>query len=495
MKMTIQECFRPALSTVHGHVDYQEFREQLEHIDHILCAGFEHDAVMRECRMWADSRAKEGHAQNLGGIRRHYQTGRLALRCGILRSLCSLDFREMSLRLADSELSQWFVGCRDIDGVRPPSKSSLERYDKWFPEEVITGLIEDMLKRFKDDEKFAQDMGLEQAIEIEAVFADSTCVKANIHFPVDWVLLRDAVRTLILAIKLIRAQGLTHRMPDPDSFLRTVNNLSIEMANCRRRPDSKKRRKKILRQLKKLNKTVGKHAERYRTMLRENWEQTDWSLAQAQQVIDRIDGVLDQLPAAIRQAHERIIGERMVANKDKIFSLYDPDIHVLVRGKADAEIEFGNGLYLAEQQDGLIVDWDFFQDQPPSDSQLVKVSVERLIKRLGHVPAYCTDRGFDSRRNDRFLEDNNIFNAICPKNVKQLEDRMKDETFRQFQSRRGQTEGRIGIFKNQFLGRPMRSKGFAHRNNSVLWSILTHNLWVVARMIRKAVDARKANAA
>ncbi|NCC50320.1 MAG: hypothetical protein EOM20_03805 [Spartobacteria bacterium] len=185
----------------------------------------------------------------------------------------------------------------------------------------------------------------------------------------------------------------------------------------------------------------------------------------------------------------------MVANKDKIFSLYDPDIHVLVRGKADAEIEFGNGLYLAEQQDGLIVDWDFFQDQPPSDSQLVKVSVERLIKRLGHVPAYCTDRGFDSRRNDRFLEDNNIFNAICPKNVKQLEDRMKDETFRQFQSRRGQTEGRIGIFKNQFLGRPMRSKGFAHRNNSVLWSILTHNLWVVARMIRKAVDARKANAA
>ena len=50
------------------------------------------------------------------------------------------------------------------------------------------------------------------------------------------------------------------------------------------------------------------------------------------------------------------------------------------------------------------------------------------------------------------------------------------------QERRSQTEGRIGIVKNQFLGRPLRVKGFAHRELAVAWGVLTHNLWVLARL-------------
>ncbi len=52
--------------------------------------------------------------------------------------------------------------------------------------------------------------GLELAndVELERVWIDSTCVKTNMHFPVDWVLLRDAVRTLMKATALIRKHGL-----------------------------------------------------------------------------------------------------------------------------------------------------------------------------------------------------------------------------------------------------------------------------------------------
>ena len=28
----------------------------------------------------------------------------------------------------------------------------------------------------------------------------------------------------------------------------------------------------------------------------------------------------------------------------------------------------------------------------------------------------------------------------------------------------------------------MRSKGFVHRENRVAWAVLTHNLWVIARL-------------
>jgi hypothetical protein len=41
------------------------------------------------------------------------------------------------------------------------------------------------------------------------------------------------------------------------------------------------------------------------------------------------------------------------------------------------------------------------------------------------------------------------------------------------QRRRSQTEGRIAIFKNGFLGRPLRAKGFEHRELAVTWQVLS----------------------
>ena len=99
-----------------------------------------------------------------------------------------------------------------------------------------------------------------------------------------------------------------------------------------------------------------------------------------------MQAIIDQVPDIIHQGHERIIGERRVANKDKIFSLYEPDVHVIVRGKAGAEVEFGNDQYLAEQADGLIAVWRILQNQPPSDSKLVKESLQRQIGVLTPPP-------------------------------------------------------------------------------------------------------------
>jgi hypothetical protein len=50
------------------------------------------------------------------------------------------------------------------------------------------------------------------------------------------------------------------------------------------------------------------------------------------------------------------------------------------------------------------------------------------------------------------------------------------------QRRRAQTEARISILKQGFLGRPMRAQGFAHRELALAWGVLTHNLWMLARM-------------
>jgi len=236
-------------------------------------------------------------------------------------------------------------------------------------------------------------------------------------------------------------------------------------------------------------------AENYHALLEERWRETGWSELETQVVLDRIRRILDQLPQAIHQAHERIIGERRVANSEKTLSLYEPGLHVLVRGKAEAETEFGNALYLAEQADGLIVDWKFIEGQPPSDSKLVKASIERITESYGRPASYTGDRGFDSAESRTHLEEHDIVNGICPRSVAALQDKLEDEGFCLLQKRRGSTEGRIGLFKNAYLGTPLRSKGFKHRKIRIAWCILGHNLWKLATMAAQKKAELEAEAA
>lgn len=482
----LQYDLRPALPeipNVYAASDYREFREVLIKIDSVLLSsGLEKRLIDQALDQWlAKEMASTGTLTEIQQASRK-KILRYALRCNIARHLTGESFRAFSIRLADSSLFQWFTGIGGFEHRKAASKSALERYDKYFD----AAMIDEQLKRFmvelSDPIKAAENVGLKEPVSYSSIFMDSTCVKANIHFPIDWVLLRDSVRSLILAIKSIRAQGLKHRITAPDILMRRMNQLCIEMTNTRRRPDSKKQRKRILRYMKKLSHCIEKHARRYKRVLQDRWQETDWTEVQANQVIARIDLILDQLPAAISQAHERIIGERKVANSDKILSLYEPDAHVIVRGKAGNEVEFGQGLLLCEQLDGLIVDWRLFKDQPPSDSQLLQESVMRLERDYGEIDSLCTDRGFYSHKNESFLQAHEIYDAMCPRSPKQLQARLEDSYFCALQSRRGQTEARIGIFKNAFLGRPLRSKGFTHKQLTISWCVLTHNLWVIARM-------------
>src|SRR5260370_19785293 len=76
-----------------------------------------------------------------------------------------------------------------------------------------------------------QKLCLPEPVDLERCWIDTTCVEANIHYPVDWVLLRDATRTLMKALHLIREQGLKQRMEPPEIFISRMNRLCIPMTH------------------------------------------------------------------------------------------------------------------------------------------------------------------------------------------------------------------------------------------------------------------------
>jgi hypothetical protein len=465
------------LPTIEGNVDYRTFRDQLLQIDQMLAhSGLEDQFLQADLERWLKG-DKQASAKAQQQRQRH---SRRALRCNIARQLLHEGYRKFAARLADSAVLQYFCGISEVDCVRVPSKSVLQRYACWWTEEEARQLSGQLLQTGAQS---PEKLHLPEAIDLETCFLDTTCVAVNIHYPVDWVLLRDATRTLMKAVKLIREQGLKHRMEPPEVFITRLNRLCIEMTHTRAKEDSQRQRKITLRKMDRVVGTVAAHARRYRKLLDEQWNQTEWTRPQTDQVLRRMDQVLEQLPKARQQARQRILSGQLVDNKEKILSFYERDVRVIVRKKAGAEVEFGNTLLLGENPQGLILDWELFRETAPADSRLLPLSIRRMRAVFGPVlKAISTDRGFYSQANQEALEEDDIYDGICPRSPQELKERGRSWKFKKLQRRRSQTEGRVAILKNVFVGRPMRSKGFENRALTVTWAVLTHNLWVMARM-------------
>ena len=478
MKIALQQTLKQPLPHVIGPSDYMEFRALLEQINDLLITS-----KIEEAFITAAIEKKSAYGKNQKKLEFLYRS----LRIMILMTLTGNSCREMARRIADSELFRWFIGINDIDRIKSPSKSTIKRMEQIWSAEDIESMVHKLNATVSNPAHSSLLLNDEQPIAIDEVFVDSTCISADIHYPVDWLLFRDAVRTLSASIILIRKQGIKHRMPDPLSLEKKMNCLTIEMTQCSRNRKGKKVRKRIFRRMKSHLKMVVRHAERYYKILEENWQNTEWSEKQTLQVLQRMSNVIEQIPSIIKLAQTRIISEKKVSNEEKILSLYEKEVHVIKRGKFGADVEFGNGYYLAEQRDGLIIDFEYFKDYPQADPQILQESVNRIKSRYP-IELLASDRGFNTKSNDRYLAEENIFNATCPKNPQELTIKIDDERFRMAQRRRAQTESRIGILKNKFIGLKLLRKGYENRAKKMSWTVFGHNLWIIARL---AISNRK----
>src|SRR5437667_3180238 len=238
---------RPRLPTIVGNVDYLTLRQRLEQVDSLLHEGaVEQDVVDKALRGWLE------RASNRPSVReqqRFQQRSRRALRCTFLRTLLQEDYRGFSCALAGNPLYQWFCLIDALDQVRVPSKSEVQRFAHWLEaaqmRQVIEGLLLAGINR-------SGSLKLKEPVDLEEYFLDTTCLAANIHYPVDWVLLRDATRTLMKALKLIRQQGLKHRMEAPEEFLSRMNRLCMEMNHASSQPKNRRSRKSALRKIDQL---------------------------------------------------------------------------------------------------------------------------------------------------------------------------------------------------------------------------------------------------
>jgi IS5 family transposase len=483
-----QQRIRLPLPIVQGNRDYQERENLLRRMNDLLVSsGVEQELVQHDIQ--CALRAAPGQAELTDRRRATIQTyAKRTLRCTVARILSNQSHRQFSAHVAESPLLQWFCGYDALEVIRVPSKSTLQRMESSIPQELLSQLNAILMHQAGQVSEDGQSaLGLAEPIDLSLIWMDATCAQLDIHYPTDWALLRDGTRSIMRAIMVIRRHGLKRRMPDPTKFIAAMNQQAMAMSGASRRGrggDKAKARKRALRAMKRVAKKVVRHGERYLNALRRSLDQTDLSEAEAAVIINRLVKYLEMMPMAIHQAHERIIGERVVPNDEKILSLYEPHAEVYVRGKAGADAEFGLQLLLSESAEGLIVDCHLVPEGIQSDSTLLMPAIKRMRAALGESVAstVVTDRGFSSAANSDALKALDIVDSTLPRNSGAMQKMLASSTHRALHRRRAQTEARIGIFKANFLGDQLPTKGLVAQQRYVAWAALSHNLWVLGRL-------------
>jgi IS5 family transposase len=99
-------------------------------------------------------------------------------------------------------------------------------------------------------------------------------------------------------------------------------------------------------------------------------------------------------------------------------SLHDPDARPIAKGRLGKPVEFGHKAQLADNEDGIVLDYTVEQGNPADAPQLAP-AVERITRRTGRAPrAVTADRGYGEQKVDDALRELGVRTVVIPRKGK-----------------------------------------------------------------------------
>jgi IS5 family transposase len=358
-------------------------------------------------------------------------TAEQIVRLGVLRTRFDLSYRELSDWTGDSLSVRAFL---ELAPGKKVSKSAIQKNLKRVSESTWVKL-NDCLKLFAAQE------GIEDG---KAVRGDTTTTKANVHFPTDASLLCDGVRVLTRAMNRLKA-WVGAPIESSDHHRRAKKKL-YKINNTRK----ERVRHECYLELIRVTRMTLEYAEKALEMLKGFNPSSQDSLVTLMALEAQLKHYIPLVKQVIEQAHRRIVkGEKLPAN-EKLFSIFEPETDIIVKGQRD--IVFGHKVLIATGKSSLILQLSTL-DGNPADSSLVETVIEEHKKSYGSAPRdMAFDGGFASTANRDLAKLAKVENITFSKNGSMpLESLMSSPKKHGMLMRfRAGVEGCISFFKRIF---------------------------------------------
>jgi transposase, IS5 family len=364
------------------------------------------------------------------------------LRMMFLKSRYRLGYELLCREVADS--ISWQRFCRIPLGGQVPHPTTLVKLTRRLGEQTVRALNEALLAAAADH----------KVLRTHRVRADTTVVAANVCYPTDAGLLGRAIGKLAATIGRIQAAGVATRTRVRDRR-RSARRRAHRIARTLR-GRSEQAKQLVLRTTGELADlavlAVGDAARVARNARRHLARADQQPTGKLARLVADLETTIQRTGQVIGQTRTRLAGQTP-DGATRLVSLHDPDARPIVKGRLGKPVEFGYKAQVADNPDGVVLDYQVEVGNPP-DAPMLVPTVKRISQRAGRIPrAVTADRQYGEAAIDTELAGLGVQRVAIPRKGQPGRARQAHEHsrgFRRLVKWRTGCEGRISHLKHRY---------------------------------------------
>lgn len=393
------------------------------------------------------------------------------LRCCVVKHLKGWSFRELERELRGSLVYRQFTR---FDAEATPDYSTFSRTFALLSPAVTEQIHQRVVG-------LAREQGVARGRKLRT---DTTVVETHIHYPTDSTLLGDGIRVLSRSLKRIAAECKSSALEVVDHGRAVKRRLleicraakSLTPANQQRLKDSYRKLLGITRSVVRQGQAVLEGWKKGRLKVLGDQLQVQTQTAQLRHFLPLVEKVIAQTRERIWKGNAHVEG--------KVLSLFEAHTQVIRKGKPDKPTEFGRLVRIDEVEHGIVSGYQV-QEGNPADTNAWVPALEQHAAVFGQAPRLGTaDRGFFSAENEREAKARGVEKVALPGRGRLSERRaqqQKERWFRRALRWRAGIEATLSTLKHPFSMWRATYKGESGFQRYVGWSIITKNLFSLAR--------------
>jgi transposase, IS5 family len=347
----------------------------------------------------------------------------------ILKHLRNLSDESVVEQWSENVYYQYFCGLEEFVSTPPCASSELVHFRKRIGESGMELILQESIRVNGDDSNEPH------------VNVDTTVQSKNITFPTDSKLQKKVINK---CLDIAKKEGLQLRQ----TYTRTLKRLYVDL----RFSKHPKNRKKVNKAKRSIRTIAGRLVRELKRLLPENTEYLDELLL-----------------------FEKVLSQKR-NSKDKIYSLHEPEVCCIFKGKEHQMYEFGNKISIAvTQYTGVIVGAKSFRNE--YDGNTLESSLEQVEElKKTKLKTATVDRGY------RGQKEVNEIKIQIPKPFSRKQTEYEKRRLRKAHSRRAAIEPVKGHLKaDHRLGRNFY-KGIMGDSTNILLAAAAYNF---KRMMNK----------
>jgi transposase, IS5 family len=403
------------------------------------------------------------------------------LRLMFLKFRHRLGYESLCAEVSDSIC--WRRFCRiPLDG-RVPHPTTLMKLTSRCGEVAVAGLNEALWAK----------AAAGKLLRTARVRADITVIGANVAYPTDTGLLAKAVGKLVRTARRVQAAGgapgtvMTDRRRAAARRYRQI----VSTLRTRGKLARGESTRVIARLTGELAGLAASTAAQATAVLRNGRRAVPKALSgrvrgRLRRALDELAVIIERAAVVVAQARTRLAGQTP-DGATRLVSLHDPDARPIRKGRTGRPVEFGYKAQVADNDDGVILDYSVEYGAVADGPQLAP-AITRISRRTGSAPrAVTADRGYGQPAVERDLHNLQVRTVAIPRQATTSAARKTLEhsrSFRKLVKWRTGCEGRISYLKRGYGWDRTRLDG---RHGAALWcghGVFAHNLVKIAGLAR-----------